>query len=243
MTRELEAVDWRGIRREYFKVVADLPLVACVYDIDLDDRVMNALGHTLAAMDRIDSRMDRLSCGPERTAFGNAVINWMHGTQSADDRLDCNFTASLIPLRNINQKQGTTKPFLAAAQRVFAASEAKRNANTMGHFIDSLVAEGQAAAEMILLIMQGEYNRGLSSFLRQIMGIGTIVDTLLDARGDYQRGELTLVPGVYFYCRLVLAVIRRGPRLIMVFPQRRLLFRYCLSYLDRRSEPLLPCDA
>ena len=96
---------------------------------------------------------------------------------------------------------------------------------------------------MILLIMQGEYNRGLSSFLRQIMGIGTIVDTLLDARGDYQRGELTLVPGVYFYCRLVLAVIRRGPRLIMVFPQRRLLFRYCLSYLDRRSEPFLPCDA
>jgi hypothetical protein len=57
----------------------------------------------------------------------------MHGTQSVDDRLDCSFTASLIPLRNINQKQGTAKPFLAAAQRVLAAAEAKRNTNIMGH--------------------------------------------------------------------------------------------------------------
>jgi len=60
------------------------------------------------------------------------------------------------------------------------------------------------------------------------MGIGTIVDTLLDARSDYQRGELRPVPGAYFYCRLVLPVIRRGPRLINGFSAAPLTFSILL---------------
>ncbi len=62
------------------------------------------------------------------------------------------------------------------------------------------------------------------------MRIGTLVDTLLDANDDFQRGQLQINPNRLFRMKLKAAIAKQLPGLIQSFQDRRLLWNYCMSY-------------
>ena len=101
-----------------------------------------------------------------------------------------------------------------------------------------LIAEGQTAAEMTIYIMGANTNVRFNNFSQRVMRIGAIVDTILDARGDHEKGILKITPNPLFRWRLGAAVAPQLPGLILGFPDRRLLWRYCLSSTRDAPVPL-----
>lgn len=241
-TTELVPIDWRGIRREYFKVWADFPLIAKPFGITLSDQQMNSLGHMLVAMDLIDSAIDREPNQQMRQRHCEAVLLWMMDKseryqlpiQLDEDRLSA--------LRQIIRHHHIETRFLGAAESVFHASERKRNSTRAFELIRNLIVEGHSAADMTIQILGPNTNAGLNEFLQRIMRIGTIVDTLLDARDDFERGILKLAPGGVFRLRLSAAIARQLPGLVFGFPDRLLLWRYCVSYTKVELAPLNDVD-
>jgi len=228
-SEQLVPVNWQGIRVEYFKVWADFALIAKPFGIILSEQQINALGHMLASMDLIDSAIDRESQIQTRQQLCESILSWMNKEESyfLAEKLD---TRRLTELRNIIAYRQITTPFLVAAARVFVASERKRNAPTVSELVKNLIDEGQAAAEMTIQILDRNTNTRFNNFLQRIMRIGTIVDTLLDAHDDFENSILNLVPNRRFRWKLKLAIARQLPGLIFSFPNRGLLWRYCLSY-------------
>jgi hypothetical protein len=237
-TTELLPVDWCEIRPEYFKVWADLPLMAESFGITLSDHQLHALGHMLVSMDLIDSAVDREPIQAVRNQLCKSVLRWMN-----DEKDLCHLPEQLNEdrlgkLRETIRRQNIKTAFLAAAENVFRASERKRNSLSASELIRHLVDEGQAAAEMTIQILGSNTNAKLNRFLQRIMRIGTIVDTLLDADEDFQQGILPLLPGRFFRLRLKSAIASQLPGLILGSPDRPLLWRYCLSYTRTEVVPL-----
>ncbi len=228
-SEKLVPVNWQGIRVEYFKVWADFALIAKPFGIILSEQQINALGHMLASMDLIDSAIDRESQQQTRQQLCESILSWMNEEDSyfLAEKLD---TGRLTELRKIIDYRQIATPFLAAASRVFLASERKRNATTVSELVKTLIDEGQAAAEMTLQILGRNTNTRFNNFLQRIMRIGTIVDTLLDAHDDFENSILNLVPNRRFRWKQKTAIARQLPGLIFSFPDRALLWRYCLSY-------------
>ncbi len=223
-------VCWTGVRGEYRRVWTDFPRTADPFGITLTPVQLNALGHLLVSMDIIDSFIDCQADTSTRQRACEFISRWMRGDNCSvgtDDQLT---TYRLLPLRSIITERKIVEPFLSAAERVFCASEGKRNARDVQGLVRHLIDEGQAAAEMTILILGDNTNRGLNNFLQRIMRIGTIVDTLLDADDDFYSGLLQQIPNRLFRFRLKVAIARQLPGLIVSFPDRWLLWRYCMSY-------------
>ena len=230
--------DWTGIRPEYFKVWADFTATAEPFGVNLSERQLNVLGHLLVAMDLIDSAIDRQPLRSNRQQLADSVLSWMAGEPlefPIHEQLDL---GRLSSLQQHIQIEKIAPPFLAAAERVFVASEGKRNATKVSELVRCLLEEGQAAAEMTIMILGENTTKRFNGFLQRIMRIGTIVDTLLDADDDFAKGILKLTPGRCFRLRLKFAIARQLPGLILSFPNRRLLWRYCLSYTRDSPIPL-----
>jgi hypothetical protein len=240
-TTEWGPVDWRGIRREYFKVWADFPLIAEPFGITLSERQVHDLGHMLVSMDLIDSAIDREPNQRIRKEICESILRWMNKDDDGCSLPHQFDQARLIPLRDSIRRHDSKVQFLSAAANVFRASERKRNATSASELIRNLVDEGQAAAEMTIHVLGSNTNAELCNFLQRIMRIGTIVDTLLDADIDFEQGILKLVPNAIFRWRLKSAIARQLPGLFFGFPDRLLLWRYCLSYTRSELLPLGPC--
>jgi hypothetical protein len=237
-TTELVPIDWREIRREYFKVWADFPVITKPFGITLSQRQINSIGHMLVAMNLIDLAIDREPNQQTRLQLCESVLGWM--AEKGDwYRLPQQFDqVRLTSLRNIIHRYNIESQFLTAAASVFRASECKRNSTTASDLIANLIEEGQSAAEMTIQILGSNTNPGLCKFLQRIMRIGTIVDTLLDAEDDFQQGILRMTPGQVFRWRLKFAIARQLPGLVFGFSDRSLLWRYCLSYTRADLTPL-----
>ena len=223
--------DWDGIRPEYFKIWADFPKTARPFGITLSPQQLVALQYLLIGMDLIDSAIDRVTERPVRLRLCTSILAWMQGAPD-DYPLQENLeTERVEPLRHLISDRLVLASFLTSASRVFSASEGKRNATTASEMVSHLVAEGQAAAEMTVILLGENTNKRFNQFLFRIMRIGTIVDTLLDAEDDFKSGLLPLAPNRIFRWRLKFAIGWQLPGLIVGFPDRLLLWRYCLSYI------------
>jgi hypothetical protein len=230
--------DWQSVRNEYFKVWADFPFITKPFGITLSKTQFDALGHLLVSMDLIDSAIDRQPQQHTRQQLCESILSWMSGSPDSFRRHEYLDTDRLTELRRFIQSQKIARPFLAAAARVFVASEGKRNSTNVAEMIKHLNAEGQAAAEMTIYIMGANTNARLNDFSQRVMRIGAIVDSILDAHDDHEKGILKLAPNRWFRWRLKLAVACQLPGLILSFPDRRLLWRYCLSYTRDNPVPL-----
>lgn len=238
ISQEMTPVNWHGIRTEYFKVWVDFPLIANPFGVTLSEVQINALGHMLVSMDLIDSAIDRESRKESRQYLCESILQWMNGKGDLDPLLETLDTSRLVELREIIACRMIAAPFLSAASRVFLASECKRTSTTVSELIRHLIDEGQAAAEMTILVLGTNTNARLNRFLQRVMRIGTIVDTLLDANDDFEDGILKLAPNGFFRWKLKAAIARQLPGLILGFPDRSLLWRYCLSYTCVELTPI-----
>lgn len=230
--------DWQGVRREYFKVWADFPAITKPFGIALSKTQLDALAHLLVSMDLIDSAIDRQPQQETRQRLGQSILCWMGGSPDSFPLSDYLDTSRLTELRRFVRTQNIARPFLAAAARVFVASEGKRNSASAAEMVKHLIAEGQAAAEMTIFIMGSNTNSRFNDFSQRVMRIGAIVDTILDAHEDHENGILQIAPNRLFRWRLGIAVARQLPGLIVSFPDRRLLWRYCMSYTCDEPVPL-----
>ncbi len=234
----IQPPDWQGIRAEYFKVWADFPLIAQPFGITLTDSQLDALGHLLVAMDLIDSAIDRQPNQQTRRQICQLILRWMK-FQADSFPLTLHLeTDRLSELRAFLQARNLGRPFLAAASRVFIASEGKRNSVRISEMIKHLIDEGQAAAEMTFFVIGANTNDRFNMFSQRVMRVGPIVDTLLDAQEDFEHGLLNFSPNRWFRWRLKAAIARQLPGLILGFPDRHLLWRYCLSYTTNKPVPL-----
>ncbi len=229
-------VCWTGIRSEYFRVWADFPRTTAPFGIHLTSEQLNAIGHLLVSMDLIDTLIDCQPAQSARQQLGEGILHWMRNGLCSNWLDEESITDRLVPLRTIIQHRNIIEPFLSAAERVLHASEGKRNSRDVRSFIKNLIDEGQAAAEMTICLMGSNTNRRLNNFLMRIMRIGTLVDTLLDASDDYQHGRLKLTPNRLFRLKLKAAIARQLPGLVRSFPDRRLLWNYCMSYTKPSTE-------
>jgi hypothetical protein len=236
--QDLTALNWQGVRAEYFKVWADFPVIAKPFGITLSQDQVNALGHLLISMDLIDSAIDREVDQRTRENLCQSILKWMSRETDKYPLAETIDTDRLNPLRELVTRRGISAPFLTAASTVFLASERKRNSKTVSGFVQSLIDEGQSAAEMTIEILGQNTNDPFNDFLQRVMRIGTIVDTLLDANDDFEKGILNLHPNLVFRLRLKTAIAIRLPGLILAFPNSRLLWRYCLSYTRDQLSPL-----
>jgi hypothetical protein len=236
---EITPVCWEGIRSEYFKVWADFPLTTIPFGIGLTRRQHHALGQMLVAMDLIDTAIDRVASQSRREQICKEILSWMNGADSDLEILGEIDLNRLYPLRIIIAELEIRTEFLQAAANVFQASEGKRNARSMSALLRNLIDEGQSAAEMTICILGTNTNHRLNNFLKRIMRIGTMVDTQLDYREDVDRGLLQLTPNLLFQARIVFAIARQLPGLVWQFPDRRFLWRYCISYISSNPIPLV----
>ncbi len=233
----LVPVNWDGIRPEYFKVWADFPLVAGRFGITLTDQQSNALGHMLVAVDRLDRSVDSETDQESRLELCQCILDWLGGQ---DEKLPPpleEFADELLMLRRVLAELDVTTPFVAASSKGVDASEAKRNAVTTSAFVRHALDEGRSAAEMFIALLGDNTNERFDRFLTRLIGLGILADTLMDAEEDFGDGSLQIQPGRMFRWRLRSAIARRLPGLILGFPDRPWLWRYCRSYRRSQDKP------
>ena len=86
-------------------------------------------------------------------------------------------------------------------------------------YIAAVVREGHLTAALALLVAGPACGRPFRRFFFRLGGPANVVDKLLDARGDFARGELRLRPGLALHARLAASIALRAPALFASHPR------------------------
>jgi hypothetical protein len=228
---DVRPFDWQGVRPVYRALHAQFWRLTEPFSLPITDDLSRDLAVQIAAMDAVDEELDELSDEVIRRRFCFQV----EGVLLADDQgavpseFGPQLTRRLKDLREVLLRRGIERPFTRIVSEIFALSERKRESRSLAGFLEIVEREWELAGRLPLLIM-GEYsNPRFESFILRVCCTMHLVDTLLDARQDYQAGLLSVRPGLWFACSLMLRLLGRVPSLLLRFPRPLCLIRYAFA--------------
>jgi hypothetical protein len=218
------------IRTEYQTLVDRLP--ALVHDLEgtISGPELRDLEIVMAAIECIDRVLDGLDDPARRSAFSAGVLAGLVEPAAIDDGTP-ELDRQLCRLREVIASRGVAEPFWGLAREALGNTESLRTTRDVADYLDRVEHEGRLTVELALLFFPPHTGARVVGFLRAIGDVANLVDKLLDARGDFVRGELALRPGVWFHVRLLGRLVRRIPRAAALHPRRLQFAAWGLSWL------------
>jgi len=217
-----------AVRPEYRKLAEDLPRLAEAFGCPLTARACGDLMVFTLALECIDRELDAIGDAAERARFGARLLAALDGEGARfGDELDGHLEALEPVLRRI----GAGERFLALGAAALDNTERMRTTRDAGEFLLCVRREGVYTVELALLFVEAELSAACCAFLRSVAEMGNLVDKLKDARGDFQRGEMAVAPGVVLHARLVGLILRRVPAAAALHPSLSGFVRWGASYL------------
>jgi hypothetical protein len=206
------------IRGEYRKLADDLPALVAEFGGVLGAREHADIATFAAAIERVDRVLDATVDRAARVDLAAAVVAMLDGTARSTGNAATD--ARLIALRAALVRRDTVARFVELARDTLATTERLRGARRVGAYLDAIESEGRLMVEMTLVILEPLVPSDFVAFLRATAELGNLADKLVDARGDYRRGEIAVRPGIVAHARIVARMLRYLPRAAALHPSR-----------------------
>ena len=206
------------VRPEYEALAHDFRALAEPFDLTVDESLERDLVLVAASFEAIDRYVDATPDCIERVRLGDAILSTLREATAGDlPRGELAATLAAIRARLVTLE--SLDAFVTHLARFFVRSEALRCTVSAGEFIRCVLDEARCAAEMTLLVVSARRMVGTTRFLRffrVLSEIANLVDKLHDVRGDWQRGEMAVRPGIGLHARLLVAFAIRLPLLLLL---------------------------
>ena len=206
------------VRPEYEALAHDFRALAEPFDLTVDESLERDLVLVAASFEAIDRYVDATRDGLERVRLGDAILSALREATPGDlPRGDLAATLAAIRARLVTL--GALDAFVTHLARFFVRSEALRRTVSAGEFIRCVLDEARCAAEMTLLVVSARRMVGTTRFFRffrVLSEIANLVDKLHDVRGDWERGEMAVRPGMGLRVRLLAAFAIHLPLLLFL---------------------------
>jgi len=241
-----------GVRPEYRKLVADLPLLASAFDCRLPAPVLRDVETFTLAMECVDRLLDGIADPTARRSFGAAVMAALEGPgpvgvgrpaarpvgagPAARAGDGPGFTrelwARLSALREVIERRCVVERFCRLARHALSNTERIRTTRSRRRYVAAVEIEGRLTVELALTLLEGHCSGAFIGFFRSLAEPCNLYDKLRDARGDFRRGEIALRPGLRLHALLLAALLRRLPGAIRRHPRPDRLVTWGLGQLS-----------
>jgi len=208
------------IRPEYLKMAYGFPELAGWFGCTLPpDAHRDLLDFTLA-LECVDRHVDATPEPTARLALERAIL--ARELTALPDEL----------ARRVERLHRIAPPALwTTAARALRNAERIRTARDAREYVRCVEEEGRLLVDMLLALVGQWCSPALIGFLRGVAELANLADKLIDAHGDYARGELALRPGLALHARLAFAFLGRLPAALRTHPSARRFVRWGLGYL------------
>ena len=233
-----DPVDWENVRAVYKKVHADFHVLTRPFGIQVSQETDRDLAHLICVIDSVDRCLDEIETGEQRKAFSEELLCYLSGKtdelfhpsilDELRERLGVLFR--LICRRDIQAR------FCATVKSIFEETELKRQATSPAEMISHLKTEWRLTGVLTTLVL-GQPNAKFEKFFYLCCEMMTAVDTIEDAKIDFESGQLTVPPSFGLYFRLVCVFLLPMPKLFWRFPDRLSLLRYAASFIRHEYFP------
>jgi hypothetical protein len=216
--RTTMSIQMDTLRREYVKLGDELPALMREFGCALSAEELAGVRALVAAVEGVDRVLDAIAERDHRRTFASAVVDLLDGAAGSTGAPEVD--ARLAELRMALCERDIAAPFVRLARATFATTERMRTTRRARVYLDAVEREGQLLVELALLFVRTSATPAFVEFLRATAELGNLTDKLLDARGDFRRGEIAIRPGLALHARLAARIVRHLPRAAARHPSR-----------------------
>jgi hypothetical protein len=216
------------VRPEYRKLAQDLPRLALTFGSALPAGARRDLMTFTLALECIDRHLDAIAAADGRARFGAQLLAALRGGPAFGS---AELAQHLTGLRALLELTGTVERFCAIGAAALDNTERMRMTRSSAEYLACVRREGRYTVELALLFVGEWLAPGCRAFLRSVAEMGNLVDKLKDARGDFARGEMAVVPGVRLHASLVGLILQRVPTAAALHPSLPGFVRWGVGYL------------
>src|SRR5262249_15688787 len=167
------------------------------------------------AMECVDRLLDGIADPRARRAFGDAVMAALEESAPPGTACSPDFTpeleARLFALPELLPRRRMGERFCQWARQALSNTALIRTTGCRRQFVAAVEIEGRLTVELTLTLLEGHSTEAFVGFLRSLAELCNLADKLLDARGDFERGEMACRPGLGLHALLAVALLRRLP--------------------------------
>lgn len=219
------------IRPEYAAIAREFAAIAADFGHDVDAPLRRDIARLASTMECIDRHVDGVTCDERRRALWTRIVLLLadgadgadgsraHAADACSFALDAELIASVLDVRDVALGRAVLPRMLRLVREEIATSETMRHAVRADEYVAAVVREGQLTAALALLVAGPACGPEFRRFFFRLGGPANVVDKLLDARGDFARGELCLRPGLALHARLAASIAVRTPALFASHPR------------------------
>ncbi len=217
-------------RPEYQALVDCYPELLRVFGVSLSAIDLADLSILIGAIEHVDRVIDAEPEASRRAVVMEALLALLEGDGVA---LEPALARTIRGLRQLAIRRGIHRALVALTAETLANTEQIRTARDREHYLACVEREGTLCNELSLLVVP--LPAPAAAFLRAIAPTANLLDKLIDLRGDHQRREVIVDPGVRTHVALASRLFAGAWAASRVHPDRTEFLRWGLRWVRRMA--------
>lgn len=229
-------------RESYTNIVGATAIIAKDFGIEVDGEKKGEIYTIVRASEIIDRFYDAIKDDEKRRAFGERILTALRsGATEGLEGME-ELSGSLAQLNSLFGRYPERKiDFIRKVEEILSKSEIIRVAANVHECINEIVREGELAAELYTLLIEGQTER-FRAYVRKVGAAANIIDDMRDAEADIASGERNYALDRAFYATMLKEALFRVVELITLYPLKVKALRLSAKVLNlsRTAQRTIP---
>ncbi|NNE92676.1 MAG: hypothetical protein HKN23_13600 [Verrucomicrobiales bacterium] len=216
------------VREEYSRLSADFRILVTGAGFDLPEKTWHEIDVIMHGCECLDRVVDSLPTREARIRLAAEISNAIAAGRVTKRGTELDF--HLLKMGNVFTNTDSRYRASANVARIYEISDQLRGVKTRRHYIELVCEEGRKFLDLFVPILEPHCPARFLEFFLELGEVGDLVDKFVDARADYVRDEHPFPPDFLHHLRLLIAVIRRTPKILRLYPNPLVLIRWASRY-------------